>query len=176
MFRDCSDSDSNVTHKSETKRSQPSQWQLMADFGIGTRKITKRDPRNMTHGHAICPHWGTQLAQIACHITPAQQWHDMQSAQTECDTQFAQFLRGSSMTFPAREGKGGRMRGSSMTCKTQLAQFACQNILRLTYVCANTGSRKTTDGAQKRHRLDINEKPIGHRRTPVGRPTQIRFV
>ena len=31
--------------------------------------------RNMIHEHAICPHWGTQLAQIACHTTPAQEWH-----------------------------------------------------------------------------------------------------
>ena len=46
--------------------------------------------RNMIHEHAICPHWGTQLAQSACHTTPAQEWHDMHYVQTDCRTQFAQ--------------------------------------------------------------------------------------
>ena len=37
--------------------------------------------------HTEC---GTQLAQIACQTTPAQEWCDMQSVQTECRTQLAQ--------------------------------------------------------------------------------------
>ena len=37
--------------------------------------------------HTEC---GTQLAQIACQTTPAQEWCDMQSVQTERRTQLAQ--------------------------------------------------------------------------------------
>ena len=77
-------------------------------------------PRNMIHEHAICPHGGTQLAQFACHTTPAQEWHDMQSAQTECDTQFAQIA---CQTSPAQEWCD--VQSVQTECNTQLAQIAC---------------------------------------------------
>ena len=106
----------------------------MAELGIWIRKVT-----NMIHEHAICPHGGTQLAQLACHTTPAQEWHDMQSAQTECDTQFAQI---SCQTSPAQEW-----------CDMQSVQTEC---------C----TQRDVNGTPTGHRLDTDGTPGNTRSWP----------